>query len=112
MAFSTAANTWGTVITGLNLALTAGELYFIACSVNATGTTAGIGAVGGTVAATTGQIATAPESLPGKLQPSQGFASNYFFQFAVTTGALPNPAATLAAQAAWTGGMPCFFLEN
>jgi len=111
-AFSTSVDTWGTVITGLNLALTAGELYFIACSVNATGTTAGIGCVGGTVAATTGRVNTIPGSLPGKLEPSQGFISNYFFQFAVTSGALPDPAATLAAQAAWTGGMPLFFLEN
>ena len=111
-AFSTSVDTWGTVISGLNLSLTAGELYFIAVAVNATGTTAGVGCVGGTVAATTGRINTAPESLPGKLAPSQGFVSSYFFQFAVTSGALPDPAATRAAQAAWTGGMPCFFLES
>jgi hypothetical protein len=30
----------------------------------------------------------------------------------VTAGALPNPAATLANQGAWTGGMPAFFLDN
>lgn len=110
-AFTTTAATWGAAATSLGLALTAGELYFLACSVNATGTTAGVGCVGGTVAATTGQIATAPGSLPGSLSPIVGFLDSYFFQFAVTTGALPNPAATLAAQAAWTGGMPCFFLE-
>lgn len=110
-AFSTSAATWGTVISGLNLSLTAGELYVMACSVNATGTTAGIGCVGGTVAATTGQIATAPPSLPGKLEPSLGYVSNYFFQVAVTLGALPDPLPTKAAQAAWTGGMPLFFLE-
>lgn len=110
-AFTTAASTWGTVTTGLGLALTAGELYFAAVSVNATGTTAGIASIGGTVAATTGQIATAPASLPGLLEPTQGDLDQYHFQFAVTTGALPDPAATLAAQAAWTGGMPVFFLE-
>ncbi len=33
-------------------------------------------------------------------------------QFAVTSGALPDPAATLAVQGAWTGGMPAFFLDN
>jgi hypothetical protein len=110
-AFTTVANTWGTAATSLSLSLTAGEAYFLACSVNATGTTAGVGCVGGTVAATTGQIQTAPASLPGSLNPVSGYLSDYFFQFAVTTGALPNPAATLAAQAAWTGGMPLFFLE-
>ncbi len=28
------------------------------------------------------------------------------------SGALPNPAATLVLQAAWTGGFPAFFLDN
>jgi hypothetical protein len=112
LAFSTAANTWGVAGSSLALALSAGVVYFIACSVNATGTTAGVGALGTTVAATTGQIATAPESLPGNLQMSLGYFYGYRFQFAVTTGALPNPAAALAAQAAWTGGMPAFFLDN
>lgn len=110
-AFTTAANTWGAAASSLSLALTKDTLYFIACSVNATGTTAGIGCAGGTVAATTGQIATAPNSLPGSMALSSGFLQGYYFQFAVTTGALPNPAATLAAQAAWTGGMPAFFLD-
>ena len=110
-AFTTVANTWGVAASSLSLALTGGEEYFIACSVNATGTTPGVGCVGGTVAATTGQIATAPASLPGSLAPTTGL-DGYFFQFAVTTGALPNPAAALAAQAAWTGGMPCFFLDS
>jgi hypothetical protein len=110
-AFTTTANTWGTAATSLSLSLTAGTAYFIACSVNATGTTAGVGCVGGTVAATTGQIQSTPAALPGNLGPSLGYLDGYFFQFAVTTGALPDPAATLAAQAAWTGGMPCFFLE-
>lgn len=110
-AFTTTANTWGTAATSLGLALTAGEAYFLACSVNATGTTPGVGCVGGTVAATTGQIQSTPAALPGSLAPASGYLDGYFFQFAVTAGALPDPAATLAAQAAWTGGMPCFFLE-
>jgi hypothetical protein len=110
-AFTTVANTWGTAATSLSLALTAGEAYFIACSVNATGTTAGVGCVGGTVAATTGQIQSTPAALPGSLNATSGYLNGYSFQFAVTAGALPNPAATLAAQAAWTGGMPLFFLE-
>jgi hypothetical protein len=112
LTFSTVANTWGVAGSGLGLALSAGVLYFLACSVNTTGTTAGIGALGTTVAATTGQIATAPEALPGNMQMSLGYFYGYRFQFAVTAGAMPNPAAALAAQAAWTGGMPAFFLDN
>lgn len=110
-AFTTTASTWGVAASSLSLTLTGGADYFIACSVNATGTTAGVACLGGTVAATTGQIATAPGSLPGSLATSSGYLAGYFFQFAVATGALPDPAATLAAQAAWTGGMPCFFLD-
>jgi hypothetical protein len=112
LPFSTVANAWGVAGSGLGLALTAGVTYFIACSVNTTGTTAGIGALGTTIAATTGQIATAPEALPGNLQLSLGYFYGYRFQFAVTAGAMPNPANALAAQAAWTGGMPAFFLDN
>jgi hypothetical protein len=112
LTFSTAANAWGVAGSGLGLALSAGVIYFIACSVNTTGTTAGIGALGTTVAATTGQIATAPEALPGNLQMSLGYFYGYRFQFAVTAGAMPTPANALVAQAAWTGGMPAFFLDN
>ena len=112
LPFSTAAATWGVAGSGLGLALSAGVNYFLAVSVNATGTTAGISALGTTVAATTGQIATAPNALPGNLQMSLGYFYGYRFQFAVATGALPNPANALVAQAAWTGGMPAFFLDN
>lgn len=110
-AFTTAANTWGNVDTGA-IALVANTCYFIAVSVNATGTTAGVGCVGGTVAATTGRIATAPQDLPGSLSAGSGYLTDFCFQFAVTTGALPATAPTLAAQAAWTGGMPAFFLDS
>lgn len=113
LTFTTASNTWGTAGTSLAIPLYAGEHYFIACSVNTTGTTAGIAAFGGTTAATTGAIQTAPQSLPGNLDFDADILSGYQFQFAVTSGAMPNPAATLAAQAsAWTGGMPAFFLDN
>lgn len=111
-AFSTSANAWDIAATGLALALTAGELYFMATAVNTTGTTAGVACIGGTVAATTGQIQAAPQALPGLLDPSLGYLDSYFFQFAVTTGALPSTAPTLAAQAAWTGGMPIYLLGN
>lgn len=111
-AFTTAANAWGEIGSALNLTLKEGILYFLACSVNATGTTAGVAAMGGTIAATTGAIQTAPQSLPANLDFDNNFIGGYQFQFAVTTGALPNPAATPAAQALWTGGMPAFFLDN
>lgn len=110
-AFTTAVDTWGNVDTGA-VALTKDTCYFIACSVNATGTTAGPVCMGTTVAATTGRINTVPASLPGSMALGSGYLGSYQFQFAVTTGALPNPAATLAAQAAWTGGMPAFWLDS
>ena len=112
IAVTTAANTWGAAGAGLALSLVAETLYFIAVSVNATGTTAGLVAFGGTTAATTGQIATAPQSLPGNLDMDAGFLDGFQAQFAVTTGALPATAPTLAAPAAWTGGMPAFWLDN
>lgn len=110
-AFTTVANTWGNVDTGA-VALTKDTCYFMACSVNATGTTAGPMCMGTTVAATTGQVQSTPAALPGSMAVGSGYMGHYQFQFAVTTGALPNPAATLAAQAAWTGGMPAFWLDS
>lgn len=113
IALNTTANTWGSNGSTLALSLTKNTPYFVACSVNATGTTAGIGCAGGTVAATTGQVATAPGSLPGSMAiGASAYLHGYFFQFAVTTGALPTTAASLVAQAAWTGGMPAFWLDT
>ena len=109
---TTAAATWGSAAAASPFTLTAGTPYFVAVSANTTGTTAGIGAIGGTVAAATGQISTTPGALPGNLDVDASEISSYRFQFAVTAGALPATAATLAAQAAWTGGMPAFFLDN
>jgi hypothetical protein len=112
LAFTTAVDTWVSIGSALGVSLTKDTLYFIACSVNATGTTAGLTCMGGTTAATTGRVNTAPGSLPGSLAMS-GYKMDHFqFQFAVTTGALPNPAAALAAPAAWTGGMPAFWIDS
>jgi hypothetical protein len=110
--FNTVANAWGAAGSALGLALSAGVLYFIAVAVDSTGTTAGIQAMGTTLAAATGQIQSAPQSLPGNLDADADFLTGYEFQFAVTAGALPDPAPALAAQAAWAGGMPAFFLDN
>ncbi len=110
LAFSTTSQAWVAIGSGLGVTLDAGVLYLIAVSVNATGTTAGCLCIG----ATTGRIGVLPTSWPGNLDvdlasplvPPIGFC-----QFAVTAGALPNPAPALSARAAWTGGMPGFFLD-
>jgi len=111
LAFSTTANTWGSVDAG-GVALSANTLYFAAVAVNATGTTPGPSCIGTTTAATTGQIQSTPAALPGSLSAGSGYIDNYNFQFAVTTGALPATAATLALAAAWTGGFPALFLDS
>lgn len=112
LAFTTAANTWGSAGATLNLALTANQLYFIAVSVNATGTTAGLLCMSPTIAATTGQVAVLPKNFPGSLDIDSKHLRGAFAQFTVTGGALPATAATIATQAAWTGGFPAFFLDN
>ena len=109
---TTAASTWGSAAPASAFTLTAGAIYFLAVSANTTGTTAGIGAVGGTTAAATGLISTAPGALPGNMDMDSAILSSFRFQFAVTAGAMPATAATPAAPAAWTGGMPMFWLDN
>jgi len=111
-AFSTTANAWGEIGSALGLALTKDQLYFIACSVNTTGTTAGVLCMGPTIAATTGLISVLPKSWPGNLDIDNSHMDGAFAQGAVTAGALPDPFPTVAAQTAWTGGMPLFFLDN
>lgn len=108
---TTRANAWDSQLASSPFLLTAGGRYFVAVSANTTGTTAGIGAVGGTTAAGTGQIQTAPGAMVGSMDYDNGFMSSYRFQFAVTAGALPTTAATPALPAAWTGGMPAFWLD-
>jgi hypothetical protein len=111
-AFTTAGNTWGAAGSSLNVTLAANQLYFIAVSVNATGTTAGALCFTPTQAATTGQIAVLPKNFPGNLDIDSSYIRGAFAQFTVTNGALPDPAATIATQGAWTGGFPAFFLDN
>jgi hypothetical protein len=109
LAFSTSSQTWGSVGSALNLTLAANTLYFIAVSVNATGTTAGLQCI----SSTTGRIGVLPNSWAGNLAlGANKIDACALAQFAVTSGALPNPANTIAAQVAWTGGMPAFFLDN
>jgi hypothetical protein len=109
--FSTAAQTWGAIGSNIGLALSAGQLYLIAVTVNTTGTTAGMGCLSGT----TGRIGVLPKGWPGNLGIDLStpiIDPVALAQFAVTAGALPDPAATIALQAAWTGGMPAIFLDN
>jgi len=96
----------------LELELQKDVLYFIAVAVSDVLATAGPLAYGPTVAATTGQIQAAPQSLPGSLNADSRYIDSYNFQFAVTSGELPDPAGTLVAQEAWTGGMPAFWLDS
>ena len=113
LAFTTAVDTWVSIGSALNITLSKDVAYFMAVAVNATGTTPGLTCMGGTIAATTGRINTIPASLPGSLSMgATNYQGGFQFQFAVTTGALPATAATLAAQAAWTGGMPAFWLDS
>lgn len=111
LAFTTVAQAWGAAGSALNVVLAANEIYFIAVAVNATGTTAGCQCHSATI----GRIGVLPIVWPGNLDVnmvSPKINAIGFCQFAVASGVLPNPAATLALQAAWTGGMPAFFLDN
>lgn len=113
LVITTALSTWGSVGSSLGLALTANQLYFMAVSVNATGTTPGLLAMSSQFASpSVGQIAVLPKSWPGNLDIDLGYITGAFAQFAVTAGALPDPAATITTQAAWPGGFPLFFLDN
>lgn len=100
-------NQWAAAATGLGLSLEPNTQYFVASSVRATGTTAGVGTFTIAGAANSPQRVVLPSAAPSRLT---GFGLGYVGQFAVTTGALPDPAATLAVQAAWTGGMQAYFL--
>jgi hypothetical protein len=111
--FNTAGTkVWGAVGSSLGLSLTKNTPYFLACSVRATGS-AGVTCFTGSGNSASPCSAVLPTAQPGNLVPSNGYAGTAAFgQFAVTTGALPTTAATLAVQPGWTGGMPAFFLDN
>jgi hypothetical protein len=111
LVFTTTAQAWGSVTVSPAVTLIANTLYFIAVAVNATGTTAGVHCL----SSTTGRIGVIPTSWPGNLDidaASPKITPFALAQFAVTSGALPATAPARAAQAAWTGGMPAFFLDN
>lgn len=110
--FSTVATTWGSVGTALAVQLTAGVPYFLACSVDSTGTTAGVTAFTRTLNSVPMSASVIPTSWPGSLDLDGGIVAAGFFQFTVTAGALPDPAAALALPASWTNGMPAFFLDS
>lgn len=108
-AFTTAAQAWGSIGTGLNLTLADNQLYFVAVSANAVGTTAGIKCFG----ATTGRIGVLPKSWAGNLDADLSIVAPVGqAQFAVTAGAMPDPAATVALLGTMACGMPAFFLDN
>ncbi len=104
---------WASAGSSLNLSLSKNVLYFLAVSARATGSTAGVSGFTGSAVASRPQSSVLPSANPGNLAAANNYtAGGQLGQFAVTTGALPDPAATLAVQAAWTGGMPGFFLDN
>lgn len=109
LAFTTSSQAWVSIIVSPSVTLVAGILYFIAVSVNATGTTAGLLCH----SASTGRIGVLPTLWLGNLNITNlKIDSIGFAQFPVTAGALPNPAPSRVPQATWTGGMPAFFLDN
>jgi hypothetical protein len=107
--FNTGAQAWGSGAFACTLA--AGVRYILAVSVDTVGTTAGVACHSDS----TGRIGIIPTNWPGNLDidaASPKIDSMGFCQFAVTAGALPATLPTLVLQAAWTGGMPAFFLDN
>jgi hypothetical protein len=108
LPFTTAAQAWGSVAVAGGVTLVANTTYFLACSVNAIGTTAGVHCH----SAATGRIGIIPTAWPGSLDLDAGKIGTALAQFAVTAGALPATAPARAAQAAWAGGMPAFFLDS
>ena len=108
--FTTASQAWGAIGSAINITLAANQLYFVAVSVNTTGTTAGIKCFG----ATLGRIGVLPKSWPGSLDIDSNIITPYGAegQFAVTTGALPDPAATIALLGSMACGMPAIFLDS
>lgn len=110
----TGTQTWGAAGSGLNLPLVANQLYFIALSVKSTGAQVAFLGFTNTAQGTRNRIAILPKSWPGSLDADAGFVPTFGFgQFAVTVGALPNPANTIAVQSdPSTGSFPAFFLDN
>ena len=108
--FNTTSQTWGSLGSALNITLAANQLYFIAVSANTTGTTAGLKCYG----ATTGRIGIVPKSWPASLDVDGSIVFPYGAeaQFAVTNGALPDPAATIAARGTMACGFPAIFLDS
>lgn len=111
--FDTVATSWGFAGSSLNLTLNAGKLYLIAVAASATSTTAAVLSMGPNLGALTGQIQVLPKSYPGNLNLSSGYVCASFCQFSLSSpGSLPTTASTIAFPAAWTGGMPAFWLDN
>jgi hypothetical protein len=108
--FTTASQAWLAIGSAINITLAAGQGYFIAVSANTTGTTSGIKCFG----ATTGRIGVLPKNWPGSLDFDSAIVSPYAMegQFAVTTGALPTTAPTIAVRGTMACGMPAIFLDS
>lgn len=113
LPFSTALSVFGSAGSGLALALTAGQLYFIAFAANAASTSFGPLTVGSPINTdTTGKIAVLPKSFPGNMDADVNAMGTGYAQFTVTAGALPATAATITAAGNWSKGFPAFWLDN
>lgn len=104
---------WNSVApAGGAFALAAGTLYWAAVAVNAAGTTAGIQAC---LPQNRSPFNGAPNAAPGNLAVTGAAGKTSLFQQAqvtVAAGALPATMPARSAPAAWTGGMPQFWLDN
>src|SRR5882724_2778587 len=112
LAVTTASQSWGSVGSSLNITLAANTYYFMAVSATASGASPGFICAGQSFSASHPGLQNLPANYPGNLVDSVGIITNQFFQFAVTSGALPDPAATLAVPGTWIGGFPAFWLDN
>jgi len=112
LTFSTAANAWGVAGSSLNVTLAANTLYFIAVGANATNGTVSIAAMNPGPVTNNPWRQALPSAWPGNLAAGAGFIGTALGEFAVTAGAMPDPANTLAVQGTGTNGMPAFFLDN
>jgi len=106
-------NKWGAAGSSLNVSLSKNTLYFLACSVRTTGIVVGVAGFSTQPVTARPHSAVLPSANPGNLAAGNNYVGGaQFGQFAVTSGALPDPAATLAVVTSWTGSMPAFFLDN
>jgi len=108
---TTTANAWNSHSD--TFTLSANVLYYVAVSVDSTGTTPGPASWMDTTTALSGSIQILPTDWPGNLDADAAIISPFGFgQAVVTVGVLPDPGnAPTVRTATWTGGMYAIFLD-